>query len=90
MGIKVLWIYPNTYGMNILPPAIALFKATTSGLRLLKLIELIERPLTRVLIPAQKHEVDHRFPCMGGYFQNIVELSGPSERLLEIERSFSR
>jgi len=25
MGIKVLFIYPNTYGMNMLPPAIALF-----------------------------------------------------------------
>ena len=23
MGIKVLFIYPNTYGMNMLPPAIA-------------------------------------------------------------------
>jgi len=27
MGIKVLFIYPNTYGMNMLPPAIALFSA---------------------------------------------------------------
>jgi len=26
-GIKVLFIYPNTYGMNMLPPAIALFSA---------------------------------------------------------------
>jgi anaerobic magnesium-protoporphyrin IX monomethyl ester cyclase len=25
MSIKVLFIYPNTYGMNMLPPAIALF-----------------------------------------------------------------
>ena len=25
MGIKVLFIYPNTYGMNMLPPAIATF-----------------------------------------------------------------
>jgi len=25
MGINVLFIYPNTYGMNMLPPAIALF-----------------------------------------------------------------
>ena len=25
MGIKVLFLYPNTYGMNMLPPAIALF-----------------------------------------------------------------
>jgi len=27
MGIKVLVIYPNTYGMNMLPPAVALFSA---------------------------------------------------------------
>ena len=27
MGIKVLFIYPNTYGMNMLPPAIALFSS---------------------------------------------------------------
>ncbi len=27
MGIKILFIYPNTYGMNMLPPAIALFSA---------------------------------------------------------------
>ena len=27
MGIKVLFIYPNTFGMNMLPPAIATFSA---------------------------------------------------------------
>ena len=27
MGIKVLFLYPNTYGMNMLPPAIATFSA---------------------------------------------------------------
>jgi hypothetical protein len=27
MGIRVLFIYPNTFGMNMLPPAIALFAA---------------------------------------------------------------
>ena len=27
MGIKVLFLYPNTFGMNMLPPAIALFSA---------------------------------------------------------------
>ena len=27
MGVKVLFVYPNTYGMNMLPPAIALFSA---------------------------------------------------------------
>ena len=27
MGIKVLFIYPNTFGMNMLPPAIATFAA---------------------------------------------------------------
>ena len=27
MGIRVLFIYPNTYGMNMLPPSIALFSA---------------------------------------------------------------
>ncbi len=27
MGIKVLFIYPNSFGMNMLPPAIALFSA---------------------------------------------------------------
>ena len=27
MGIKVLFIYPNTYGMNMLLPAIALFSS---------------------------------------------------------------
>ena len=26
-GIKVLFLYPNTFGMNMLPPAIALFSA---------------------------------------------------------------
>ncbi len=27
MGIRVLFLYPNTYGMNMLPPAIAFFSA---------------------------------------------------------------
>ena len=27
MGIRVLFLYPNTYGINMLPPAIALFTA---------------------------------------------------------------
>ena len=27
MGIRVLFIYPNTYGMNMLPPAIAIFSS---------------------------------------------------------------
>ena len=27
MGIKVLFIYPNTFGMNMIPPAIALFSS---------------------------------------------------------------
>ena len=27
MGIRILFIYPNTFGMNMLPPAIALFSA---------------------------------------------------------------
>ena len=27
MGIKVFFLYPNTFGMNMLPPAIALFSA---------------------------------------------------------------
>ena len=27
MGIKVLFIYPNSFGMNMLPPSIALFSA---------------------------------------------------------------
>lgn len=27
MGIKVLFLYPNTYGMNMLPPAVALFSS---------------------------------------------------------------
>jgi radical SAM superfamily enzyme YgiQ (UPF0313 family) len=31
MGIKVLFIYPNTFGMNMLPPAIALFSALLKG-----------------------------------------------------------
>jgi hypothetical protein len=26
-GINVLFIYPNTFGMNMLPPAIAMFTA---------------------------------------------------------------
>ena len=26
-GIKVLFFYPNTFGMNMLPPAIAMFSA---------------------------------------------------------------
>ena len=31
MGIKVLFIYPNTFGMNMLPPAIATFAAILKG-----------------------------------------------------------
>jgi len=31
MGIRVLFIYPNTYGMNMLPPALALFSALLKG-----------------------------------------------------------
>ena len=27
MSVRVLFIYPNTYGMNMLPPAIAMFSA---------------------------------------------------------------
>ena len=27
MGVKVLFLYPNTFGMNMLPPAIALFSS---------------------------------------------------------------
>ena len=27
MGIKVLFIYPNTYGMNMIAPGIALFSS---------------------------------------------------------------
>ena len=27
MGIKILFVYPNTFGMNMLPPAIAMFSA---------------------------------------------------------------
>ncbi len=27
MGIKVLFIYPNTYGMYMIPPAVALLSA---------------------------------------------------------------
>ena len=27
MGMKVLFIYPNTYGMNMFPPAVAMFSA---------------------------------------------------------------
>ena len=27
LGIRVLFLYPNTYGMNMLPPAIAFFSA---------------------------------------------------------------
>ena len=27
MGVRVLFVYPNTYGMNMLPPAIAMFSA---------------------------------------------------------------
>jgi anaerobic magnesium-protoporphyrin IX monomethyl ester cyclase len=31
MSVKVLFVYPNTYGMNMLPPAIALFSALLKG-----------------------------------------------------------
>ena len=31
MGIKVLFIYPNTYGMNMLLPAIATFSSILKG-----------------------------------------------------------
>ena len=27
MSVKVLFVYPNTFGMNMLPPAIAMFSA---------------------------------------------------------------
>ena len=43
MGIKVLFVYPNTYGMNMLPPAIAMFSAILKKIitRLKFLIPLI-------------------------------------------------
>ena len=31
MGIKVLFLYPNTYGMNMLPPAIAILSSLLKG-----------------------------------------------------------
>jgi len=48
MGIKVFFIYPNTYGMNMLPPAIALFSA------LLK-----QRGHQPALFDATYYQVDH-------------------------------
>ena len=52
MSVKVLFIYPNTYGMNMLPPAIALFSS------LLK-----QRGYSVDLFDATYYQIDHG----GGY-----------------------
>jgi len=70
MGIKVLFIYPNTYGMNMLPPAIALFSA------LLK-----ERGHAVDLFDATYYQTDHGIDSDGTKAErlNVVPFS-PSEK----------
>jgi len=60
MGIKVLFIYPNTYGMNMLPPAIALFSA------LLK-----ERGHAVELFDATYYQVGHGVDSDGTKMDNL-------------------
>ena len=70
MGIKVLFIYPNTYGMNMLPPAIALFSA------LLK-----ERGHRVDLFDATYYQTDHGIDSDGTKVNqlNVVPFN-PSEK----------
>ena len=44
MGIRVLFVYPNYFGMNMLPPAIALLSAVVKK-KVMQLSYLI-RPIT--------------------------------------------
>jgi radical SAM superfamily enzyme YgiQ (UPF0313 family) len=60
MGIRVLFIYPNTYGMNMLPPAIALFSA------LLK-----ERGHEVALFDATYYQTDHGVDSDGTKMDNL-------------------
>jgi anaerobic magnesium-protoporphyrin IX monomethyl ester cyclase len=60
MGINVLFIYPNTYGMNMLPPAIALF----SGL-------LKECGHKVDLFDATYYQVDHGVDSDGTKMDNL-------------------
>ena len=60
MGIRVLFIYPNTYGMNMLPPAIALFSS------LLK-----EHGHQVELFDATYYQVDHGVDSDGTKMDNL-------------------
>ena len=47
-GIKVLFFYPNTFGMNMLPPAIAMFSAILKK-KVIKLKSLIQLTTLRIM-----------------------------------------
>ncbi len=70
MSVKVLFIYPNTYGMNMLPPAIALFSS------LLK-----QRGYSVDLFDATYYQTDHGVDSDGTKATrlNVVPFS-PSEK----------
>ena len=60
MGIKVLFIYPNTFGMNMLPPAIALFSS------LLK-----ERGHKVEIFDTTYYSMDHGIDSDGSKMENL-------------------
>ena len=60
MGIKVLFIYPNTFGMNMLPPAIALFSS------LLK-----ERGHRVEIFDTTYYSLDHGIDSDGSKMENL-------------------
>ena len=64
MGINVLFIYPNTYGMNMLPPAIALFSSL-----------LREKGHSVQLFDATYYSTDHGIDSDGSKAEhlNVVE-----------------
>ena len=60
MGIKVLFVYPNTFGMNMLPPAIALFSS------LLK-----ERGHKVEIFDTTYYSLDHGIDSDGSKMENL-------------------
>ena len=80
MGIKVLFIYPNTYGMNMLPPAIALFSA------LLK-----DQGHTVDLFDATYYQTDHGIDSDGTKAErlNVVPFSASEKGIKMRETNWS-
>ena len=80
MGIKVLFIYPNTYGMNMLPPAIALFSA------LLK-----DRGHSVDLFDATYYQTDHGIDSDGTKAErlNVVPFSASEKGIKMRETNWS-